>query len=167
MTTITPTNPRELQAEAFAGSLFLWHTTSAETEGTLAVSEAWVRPGVEPPLHVHACEDEVFYVLEGEATFLRGDETIALGAGESITLPRGIRHGFAVTTPLARLLTIITPGGLEEAFRATSIPLASRELPPLPEGPPPPEAMEPMLQAFAARGVEFVGPPLAAILQSR
>ena len=164
MSTITTTTTQQAPPEAFAGSLFLWHATSDDTDGTLAVSEAWVRPGVEPPIHIHACEDETFYVLEGEATFLRGTERHTLRAGESIYLPRGVRHGFAVAGPLTRLLTVYTPGGLEEAFRAGSVRLDDRTLPPLPDGPPPPEALKAMVDAFAARGVEFVGPPLTALL---
>ena len=150
--------------ESFAGSLFLWHVTAEQTDGALSVSEAWVQPGAEPPLHVHSREDETFYVLEGEAVFQRGPDRVTLRAGESILLPRGVQHGFAVVGALTRLLTVYTPGGLEEAFRAGSERLSERKLPPLPEGPPPAEAVDAIVQAFAAHGVEFVGPPLSALL---
>ena len=158
------TATRETPPEAFAGSLFLWHVTSDETDGTHAISEAWVRPGAEPPIHVHAREDETFYVLEGAATFQRGPERHTLGTGESIHLPRVSSTALRSKAPLTRLLTVYTPGGLEEAFRASSIPLADRGLPPLPDGPPPAETIMAMQRAFAARGVEFVGPPLTALL---
>ena len=46
--------------EWFAGSLLHWHVLSAETGGAFALGEALVRPGGEPPLHVHAREDETF-----------------------------------------------------------------------------------------------------------
>jgi mannose-6-phosphate isomerase-like protein (cupin superfamily) len=39
---------------------------------------------------VHAREDEIFYVLEGEVTFMRGVEQIKAGPGTSVILPRGI-----------------------------------------------------------------------------
>jgi quercetin dioxygenase-like cupin family protein len=58
--------------EWFAGSLLHWPLTSADTDGTLALGHAVVRPGGEPPLHVHAREDETFYMLDGEITFQRG-----------------------------------------------------------------------------------------------
>jgi quercetin dioxygenase-like cupin family protein len=146
--------------EWFAGSLLRWHVMSDETDGTFALGEALVRPGGEPPVHVHAREDETFYVLEGEITFQRGHERIDAGPGDAVLMPRGVQHGFAVRTDTARLLQAFTPGGLEEAFRALSEPAAFDGLPPAPDGPPPPEAVEAMTAKFAEHGVEFTGPPL-------
>ena len=150
--------------ELFAGSLLHWPLTSAETDGTLAVGHAVVRPGGEPPLHVHAREDETFYVVDGQITFQRGGERIEAGAGDTVFMPRGVQHGFAVITETASLLQVFTPGGLEEAFRSLSQPAPAGELPPAPDGPPPPEAVDAMTARFAEYGVEFTGPPLAALL---
>jgi quercetin dioxygenase-like cupin family protein len=149
-------NTERTQGEWFAGSLLHWHVDSEDTDGTFTLGEALVRPGGEPPIHVHSREDETFYVLEGEITFLRGHERIAARAGDAVLMPRGVRHGFAVQTESARLLQAFTPGGLERAFRSLSGPS--------PEDPPP--APEAMMAAFAAEGVEFTGPPLAALLAS-
>jgi quercetin dioxygenase-like cupin family protein len=148
--------------ELFAGSLLHWPLTSAETDGTLAVGHAVVRPGGEPPLHVHAREDETFYVLDGQITFQRGGQRIEASAGDAVFMPRGVQHGFAVITETASLLQVFTPGGLEEAFRSLSQPAPAGELPPAPNGPPPPEAVEAMTARFAEYGVEFTGPPLDA-----
>jgi quercetin dioxygenase-like cupin family protein len=150
--------------EWFAGSLLHWPLTSADTDGTLALGHAVVRPGGEPPLHVHAREDETFYVLDGEIMFQRGGERIEAGAGDTVFMPRGVQHGFAVITETASLLQVFTPGGLEAAFRSLSQPAAAEELPPAPDGPPPPEAVDAMTARFAEYGVEFTGPPLAALL---
>ncbi len=132
----------------------LWHVAADETGGALTVGEAWVRPGSEPPLHIHAREDETWYILEGTVLFQRGMERITRGPGESIVLPRGIPHGFAVQTPAARILHIYTPGGLESAFESLSCPE------PAPIVPAQAEAV------FGDRGVTFVGPPLPVILAS-
>jgi quercetin dioxygenase-like cupin family protein len=150
--------------EWFAGSLLRWHVVSDETDGTFALGEALVRPGGEPPVHVHSREDETFYVLEGELTFQRGHERIDARPGDAVLMPRGVQHGFAVRTETACLLQAFTPGGLEEAFRSLSEPAAFDGLPPAPEGPPSPEAVEAMTAKFADHGVEFTGPPLAALL---
>ena len=56
-------------AEWFTGALMVWHVTSEQSGGAFALGEMWVRPGTEPPLHIHAREDETYYVLEGEVTF--------------------------------------------------------------------------------------------------
>jgi quercetin dioxygenase-like cupin family protein len=152
--------------EAFAGSTFTWLITADETGGALTLAEALTRPGAEPPVHIHAREDETYYVLEGELTFQRGHELIEAGPGDAIVLPRGIQHGFAVRSEAARVLFACTPGGLEEAFHVVSEPAARGELPVLPAGPPPDDAVAAANAAFAARGVEFTGPPLPALLAS-
>jgi len=153
--------------EWFAGSLLHWHVLSAETGGAFALGEALVRPGGEPPLHVHAREDETFYVLEGEVTFQRGHERIEAGTGDAVFMPRGVQHGFAVQTDTARLLQAFTPGGLEEAFRALSEPAPTDDLPPAHTGPPDPALVEMMTNKFADYGVEFNGPPLPVLLAAR
>jgi len=148
--------------ETFAGSAFTWLVTGED----LSLAEALTRPGAEPPVHVHAREDEVYYVLEGELTFQRGHELIEAGPGDAVVLPRGMQHGFAVRSETARLLFACTPGGLEAAFHAVSEPAVRGELPALPAGPPPDEAVAAANAAFAAAGVEFTGPPLPALLAS-
>ena len=105
-------------------------------------------------------------MLEGQVTFQRGQELIEAGPGDAVVLPRGIQHGFAVRSETARLLFACTPGGLEEAFHRVSEPAARGELPALPAGPPPEEAVAAADAAFAARGVAFTGPPLPALLAS-
>ena len=105
-------------------------------------------------------------MLEGELTFQRGHELIEAGPGDAVVLPRGIQHGFAVRSETARVLFACTPGGLEAAFHVVSEPAVRGELPALPAGPPPDEAVAAANAAFAERGVTFTGPPLAALLAS-
>ena len=49
-------------------------------------------PLLDTPRHVHANEDEVFHVLEGEHVVQCGDAEFRLGPGGLIFLPRGIPH---------------------------------------------------------------------------
>ena len=50
-------------------------------------------PGEGPALHRHPYE-EIFVVLEGEATFMVGDEQRVFRAGEIAVVPSGVAHGF-------------------------------------------------------------------------
>ena len=70
------------------------------------------------PVHIHTREDEFSFVLEGRVWILAGDEEIVAEVGDLVFKPRGEWHTFwnAADEP-ARLLEIISPGGLEEAFR--------------------------------------------------
>ena len=162
MSTITPsqTTPVELHAGT---ALLQWHATSADTDGAYALAHATIAPGGEPPLHIHAREDETFHVLSGTMTFQRGMERIEAQAGDTVHLPRGIQHAFKVTSPQARALLLITPGGLEDAFRQTSVPTDARpgDDAPTPTGPPAPEVIDALMAAYAAHGVAFTGPPLS------
>lgn len=167
LTSSSPAVPRHTVPAAVdwhLGSLMIWHLLGDESGGLISLGEVVVRAGGEPPLHVHAREDEVWFVLEGEILFQRGHERITAPAGAAVLLPRGIPHGFAVASGVARILHMYTPAGLERAFREVSTPAPRPELPPAPAGPPDPEAQRAIAAAYEARGVTFVGPPLPAIL---
>jgi quercetin dioxygenase-like cupin family protein len=146
------------------GSLMIWHLVGEATDDTLALGEVVVRPGLEPPLHIHAREDETWFVIDGEVVFQRGLELLTLRSGEAIFLPRGVAHGFAVRSETARMLHVYSPAGLEDGHREASVPAERRELPPAPVGPPTEEQMQAAGQAYASRGVTFVGPPLSVVL---
>lgn len=145
------------KAERYLNTLMTWHIASAESGGAFSLGEVAMRPGDEPPLHIHAREDETWYILEGTILFQLGVERIVRNPGESILLPRGIPHGFAVQSPQARILHFYTPGGLEQAFRSLSVDADA------PERPVDPSAIA---APFEERGVTFVGPPLPVLLES-
>ena len=88
----------------------------SQTGGRLALFELREPAGHEPPLHVHAHEDETVYVLEGRLTFFIGEETHEAVTGTCLVLPRGIEHGYVVTSGTARLLIALTPAGMEGYF---------------------------------------------------
>ena len=90
---------------------------ATDTDGRFTVFEQTTPSGWGPPRHVHANEDEIVYVLDGTYDVSLGDERRTLSAGGCAILPRGIPHGFrnAGETP-ARLVCVVTPGGLEGYF---------------------------------------------------
>lgn len=72
-------------------------------------------PGGGPPPHKHDHEDELFYVLEGRASFLaEGKWTDAL-PGSAAFMPKGSVHTFknAGDTPL-KLVVTVSPSGFEK-----------------------------------------------------
>ena len=83
------------------------------TGGRLAVVELHEVRGHEPPRHLHADEDELVYVLEGELTVCVGEEVHRAPAGTCLFLPRGTDHGYAVESATARLLVVLAPAGPE------------------------------------------------------
>ena len=71
------------------------------------------------PWHLHTREDEYSFVLEGRMGALLGEDEVFAEAGDLVFKPRGQWHTFwnAGDKP-AVILEIISPGGLEDAFRA-------------------------------------------------
>ncbi|MGH9245889.1 MAG: cupin domain-containing protein [Acidimicrobiales bacterium] len=70
------------------------------------------------PLHRHTREDEFSYVLQGRVGALLGEDEVYGETGDLIFKPRGQWHTFwnAGDEPL-RILELISPGGMEDAFR--------------------------------------------------
>ena len=73
-----------------------------------------IAPGRVLEAHVHADEDDAFYIVEGEMTFTFGDETAAAPPGTFVLVPPGVSHGFRNdgATPV-RMLNIHAPGGFD------------------------------------------------------
>ena len=131
--------------------------TAAMTGGAFGLVESWIAPGASPPLHVHHREDEAFYVLAGEITFLYGERTFGAGPGSFVFLPRDVPHTFVVESDEpAHVLTLLTPGGAEAIFIEGGRPAERAGLPPAT----PPDI--PRLRQVALDfGNEIVGPPIA------
>ena len=81
---------------------------------TLGIIE--IAPGRELEAHVHGDEDDAFYILEGEMTFLFGDEDDEAVAppGTFVLVPPGVRHGFRNPGPgPVRMLNVHAPAGFD------------------------------------------------------
>lgn len=95
----------------------LVRAAAADTDGRLTLIEsAGQTPGDGPPMHVHANEDEAFYVIEGTYTWLRGEQRLEARPGDVIWLPRGVPHTFIVGPSGGRMLHLFVPGGIDECF---------------------------------------------------
>ncbi|UOG73065.1 cupin domain-containing protein [Hymenobacter tibetensis] len=117
------------------GGLFLFEQTN-------------LSPGRGLPLHVHAYQDEVFYVLEGEFYFQLGQEKYTLTAGDSIFMPRKIPHSWIQISPVGRTMVTLQPAGkLEDLFLA----FAALKSPP---------TSEEATRIFAAHDIQVIGPPV-------
>lgn len=128
-------------------------TIKARTEntaGSFTLLEVMIPPGQGPPLHVHAREDEMWYVLEGHLRFKADDAMLDAPGGAFVFVPRGVHHCFQnIGDEPARILVMFTPGGMERFFEQHAE---------LPAGP-----VDPAAYAAIARNnwMDVVGKPLA------
>jgi mannose-6-phosphate isomerase-like protein (cupin superfamily) len=71
-------------------------------------------PGRELEAHVHDDEDDAFFILEGELTFVFGGETVPAPPGTFVLVPPGVEHGFRNDgAGPVRMLNIHAPAGFD------------------------------------------------------
>lgn len=154
MNTQSPLVPVTKRAETlenaywYGGTLVNVLVDGTQTNGRYAQVELMVQPGTEPPTHTHTREDETFYLLEGAIRFTIGEHVFTAHAGDYVLMPRNIPHSFKVMTPTAKAVMTIAPAGFEDYFRSPqlAVPAPSLTLPPAPQGPPPAEVIQAMVQ---------------------
>jgi quercetin dioxygenase-like cupin family protein len=83
-----------------------------QSNGSQTVFEVTVPPGARVPApHFHNGFEETIYGIEGVTAWTVGDETVDVGPGDAICIPRGEVHGFVNSTDAgARFLAISSPG---------------------------------------------------------
>ena len=120
--------PYALDADAgelleFGEVRILVKATAESTGGAFSLFEE-LPPLADTPLHVHAHDDELFCVLDGEHVFQVGEREFTVGPGGMVFAPRGIPHAQRrVVTGEGRLLIMTTPAGLDGFFHLTSSPM--------------------------------------------
>jgi quercetin dioxygenase-like cupin family protein len=100
------------------GSVLSLKVTGRQSHGVVTVLEGVVLAGG-PPLHVHEAEDEIVICTAGRLAYQVGDERGALEPGGLVWFPRKVAHAVAnLSASPARFLTVVTPSGIEDFFRA-------------------------------------------------
>jgi mannose-6-phosphate isomerase-like protein (cupin superfamily) len=70
--------------------------------------------GRELEAHIHEGEDDAFYILEGEMTFLLEDGEVGAGPGTFVLVPPGVEHAFRNDGEVpVRMLNIHAPAGFD------------------------------------------------------
>lgn len=115
--------PHEGPAYGFHGSSVVIKASGEQTLGQLAVMESIYPPGLSVHEHVHAGEDEMFYLLAGELTGFCEEDKWTATAGSFVFVPRDRPHGFPVTsTEPAKALVITGPPQLDRQISSRGEP---------------------------------------------
>ena len=138
---------------AAAGDLYTFLAEGEDTSRSYALWEAVVPPGGGPPPHVQSREDEGFYVLDGEITFVADGQRVIARSGSFLNVPRGVVHSFKNEGDSdARMLILVAPAGMEKMFEETGIVVTDRSAGPTP---PTPQEMEKMASVSPKYGIEI------------
>jgi quercetin dioxygenase-like cupin family protein len=123
--------PSEGTAYWFLNSLCIVKATTESTGGAYSMVYQVAPPGHATPYHLHHVEDEAFYVLDGEYTFIGDGVKTVLGPGGYIFLPRGRPHGIRVSSAVpATMLILAMPGnGFVNMMEEMARPALERVLP--------------------------------------
>ena len=89
-----------------------------DSNGSAAVFECYVPASSKMPApHSHDAFEETIYGLEGVSTWTLDGETIEIGPGEAVCVPRGAIHGFENRgSSDVKFLAIATPGVFGPAY---------------------------------------------------
>src|SRR5262245_51660934 len=146
-------NTQQGRTLALVGDVYRFLATGEDTNCKYALFEALVSPGGGPPPHVHSREEEGFYILEGEITFTINGERVVATAGMFANMPVGTPHSFKnESNKPAKMLTSVTPAGLEKMFMEIGVPLAEGATNALP---PTREDIEKLLAIAPKYGIEI------------
>jgi len=113
----------------YKGMLHSQMAGTADNNGAFDFVISRIRRGTEPPPHVHSREDEFFYVFSGEMSVYVDGEVFTVTAGECMFLPRRKPHAWVITSEAIHIITLITPGGFNEALIKMSAPAERMEVP--------------------------------------
>lgn len=82
---------------------------AGSTGGALSTQRVTLTDGAKP--HHHANSAELFYLLDGTAQLLSGDQVVTAERGDLVIVPPGLAHAFAAAPGHdADILIVITPG---------------------------------------------------------
>jgi quercetin dioxygenase-like cupin family protein len=97
---------------------FRYGIGSGETDGALSMLEVTVPPRTLIKPHMHNREDEYTLVLAGTVGARLGDAFVEeIPTGSWLVKPRSVPHAmWNVTDQPARILEVVTPGGIERYF---------------------------------------------------
>jgi quercetin dioxygenase-like cupin family protein len=139
----------------FLNSLDVVLATSESTGGAFSLVHHTAGPGHATPYHLHHAEDEAFFVLDGEFTFVCDGKKTVLGTGGYIFLPRNLPHGIRCTgaAPSTMLILAMPGPGFVGMMIEMAEPAARRVLP-IPTAP----DIEKLKMVCARYKIDLLGP---------
>jgi quercetin dioxygenase-like cupin family protein len=117
--------PGDGRGYLFHGAVVVVKAGGDRTLGQLAVMESTFPAGLSVHEHVHAGEDEMFYLLAGELSVFCQEDHWTAAAGSFVFVPRDHPHGFTVISDEpARALVVTGPAQLDRQIAEQGRPIS-------------------------------------------
>jgi mannose-6-phosphate isomerase-like protein (cupin superfamily) len=140
------------------GGLFIVLADAKDTGGAYSMMEQIMPKGPQAVVHLHETQDEGFYILEGHAVYTIGDQKLAAGPGDFLSIPKNTWHSFESLTDGLRVLNFYAPAGFERVMIESGTPATSLTLPPDDLPPPDRHLVQRLLDAVGCRLQDHGGP---------
>ena len=110
-----------MQAQRWTSGLRASSPSCSRASRRLAPSRSFgppvVRGALNPPLHVHSTEDELFLVIDGHVSFFTDGRWTDVGPGGVVYFPRGTPHSYHNRTDTTcHLWVLTTPSSAFDVF---------------------------------------------------
>lgn len=100
----------QIEEERFDWGVVGWRLTPAQGSSQLVVMDVTVEPGGGHAFHRHPDQEEMIIVREGQVTQFLERESMLLGPGDSVFVPKGTVHGsFNDGDQTVRLTVVLGP----------------------------------------------------------
>ena len=139
------------------GILWAMLAMGDQTAGQFSLMEEWCPKDSGPPPHYHD-QDEAFYVIEGNITFVAAGQQLQASTGSFVSIPAGTTHNFRVDSETAHVLNFYSPAGFEQVVMRLGVPASTRTIPPADFKDPQPD-MPAMMKLFQEYGMHVVEEP--------
>ena len=139
------------------GILWVVLASGEQTGGAYSLMWQLCPRGSGPGPHHHD-QDEQFFVIDGEITYLTNGRELKAGAGSFVLIPRGTVHSFRVDSRTATLLNSYTPAGFERTITELGERAPTRTIPP-PDRPAIPGGMGDAVALFGEIGMHVLQEP--------
>lgn len=110
---VVPADEAEVVGLA-GGSAFRLLADGGATDGALGVNRLCLETGADGARpHYHARSCEMFYVLDGMASFLLGERLVTVDGGGLVVVPPGLPHAFGAAPGATTDLLVVAAPGVE------------------------------------------------------
>ena len=122
-------NLHDKKAYWMVDTLWVILAEGKDTDNNFSLMWQLGNKGSGPGPHFHD-QDEAFFVIDGEITYMANDEILTAKAGSFVWIPRGTVHAFKVESETVTVLNMYTPAGFEQAIITGGTPSEAFTVPP-------------------------------------